>query len=125
MVPVALAAVLTLAGCGGKTTYKLQPTKACLAKQSGLKLRPVVRRIDFVAYSATRGAISVLLRKNEVTISFGENEAEAQRLAAGYRRFRGKNIGIEDVLKPKNNAVMLWKAHPSVQDLSTIDNCLK
>jgi hypothetical protein len=115
-------AVLLAAGCGGSKKYSLGPTRACLKKQSGLQLR---QKVDFVASTALGGAVSVVMPKNEVTISFGLDQAEAERIAAAYRRFRGKNIGIEDVLRPKKNAVLLWEAHPSERDESTIDDCLR
>jgi hypothetical protein len=120
---LSLGAVVTLAGCGGTRSYALAPTKACLKKQPGLKLRS---KVDFVASTAFGGAVRVLLdRRNEVTISFGRTEEDALNVASGYRRVHGKNIGIEDVLRPVKNAVLLWRAHPSDQDISTIDHCLK
>ena len=98
---LSLGAVVTVAGCGGTRLYTLAST-------------------------AFGGAVRVLLdRRNEVTISFGRTEEDALNVASGYRRVHGKNIGIEDVLRPVKNAVLLWRAHPSDQDISTIDHCLK
>lgn len=121
-VVLSAGAALALAGCGGSSKYALAPTTECLKKQSGLR---VSTKVDFVASTALGGAVSVLMKKNEVTISFGLDEPEAARLAAAYRRFKGKNIGIEDVLRPQKNTVLLWEAHPSDQAVTTIDGCLK
>jgi hypothetical protein len=114
---------LALSACGGgKTTYALAKTTQCLKTKPGLTVRT---KVDFVASTALGGAVSILMKGNEVTISFGLDEAEAQRLDQAYRRFRGRNIGIDDVLRPKGNAVLLWEAHPTDQQLSTTDGCLK
>ncbi len=121
LLPLA-AALLLLAGCGSPSSYRLAATHACLAKQTGVRLSG---KVDFVASTASVGAFTVFLRRNEVTISFGRDTAEAEQLAKGYRRVHGKNIGIEDVLKPARNVVMLWAAHPSDKDLGTVQGCLK
>ena len=42
-----------------------------------------------------------------------------------YQRFRGKNIGLTDVLRPKSNVVILWANHPSDTAEQTIQECLK
>jgi hypothetical protein len=34
-------------------------------------------------------------------------------------------VGIDDVLRQQQNAVMLWHEHPSDADLSEITGCLK
>jgi hypothetical protein len=117
---VALAAV----GCGGKKTYSLESTRACLVEDG---LKPVApRRRDVVAQSAPGGALRVVFdRHNEVTISFGADEPEAQRLVLGYQRFAGKNIGLADVLRPQRNAVLLWEAHPDDQDAARVGSCLR
>jgi len=109
-------------GCAGRKTYTLDETRACLLERPGLR---VTRRVDFVASTALGGALRVQLRRNQVTISFGLDEDEAERIARAYRRFRGRNIGIEDVLRPRRNAVLLWKAHPSPADEATVNGCLE
>jgi hypothetical protein len=119
---VVLAAALAGCGGGGPTTYTLEKTRACLAQEPALKLR---QKVDFVASTALGGAVAVLFPNNEVTISFGLDEDEAARLDRAYRRFKGENIGIDDVLRPKKNAVLLWEAHPSDEEIATVDDCLK
>jgi hypothetical protein len=120
---VCTSAALAVAGCGGAKKYSLAPTKACLEKQKNLRIRS---RVDFVASTAPGGAVSVVFgKRNEVTISFATNQEEAERIALGYRRFAGRNIGLADVLRPQRNAVLLWEAHPNDEDLATVDRCLK
>jgi hypothetical protein len=120
--PLGLAAVVLLAGCGGSKTYSLEKTRACLSQHDGVT---VIKTVDFVASTALGGAFTAKFPHNQVTISFGLDSAEAERLATAYRRFRGRNIGIEDILRPDHNAVLLWKAHPSSEDEGTILGCLE
>jgi hypothetical protein len=113
---------LLAAGCGGQKSFSLAETRACLAGQPHVSL---ARNVDFVASTALGGAVLVDLGRNDVTIAFGLNRDEADRIANAYRRFRGRNIGIEDVLRPERNAVLLWRAHPSPENESTVTSCLK
>jgi hypothetical protein len=117
-----LAGIVLLAGCGGSKKYSLDKTRACLSQQKGVT---VVSSVDFVASTALGGALTAKFSHNQVTLSFGLDGNEAERLATAYRRFRGRNIGIEDVLRPDHNAVLLWQAHPSPEDEATIHGCLK
>ena len=123
LLALALAAALLASGCGSSSKpYTLAATRKCLAERTGLTLR---RHVDFVASTALGGAVNVKLEANQVTIAFALDDAEAARLGTAYRRFRGQNIGIEDVLRSQRNAVLLWEAHPSDADLATIERCLK
>jgi hypothetical protein len=117
-----LAGTLLVAGCGGTTTYDADKTRACLAEQPGVKVR---NKVDFVASTALGGAFNVKLLGNQVTLAFGEDRKEAERIVRAYQRFRGKNIGLPDVLRPTQNVVALWEAHPSDTALQTIQDCLK
>lgn len=114
--------LLVVAGCGSATTYDVDKTRACLAKQPGVT---VSNKVDFVASNALGGAISVRLLENEVTLSFALDRKEAQRIVNAYTTHKGKNIGIEDVLRVTRNVVALWAAHPSDTALQTIHDCLK
>jgi hypothetical protein len=124
---VALGAslILLVAACGkgGTTLYTRAATSACLQK-AGYMPRSVSSSSDFVANSATGGAFSVALTDNQVTVSFGETVTDADNIDDAYRRFRAANVGIEDVLRRDQNAIMLWHVHPADDDLSTIANCL-
>ncbi len=121
---VALAAVLAMAGCGGAKRYALDATRACLLKTDGVLVRAVPPS-DFIAGSATRGAMNAKLAANQVTITFSENEEQARNVAKGYRRFRGKGIGIDSALDEVANVVMVWGITPKPADKTVIHSCLK
>jgi hypothetical protein len=124
---LALAAALLVplcvlaAGCGGSSHYSLESTRACLQK-AHVRVRS---RVDFLASTAPAGAFNVKFPDNQVTISFLEDSKQAAALAQAYRRVRGRNIGIEDVLRPQANAVLLWALHPDVGEEKTVKDCLK
>ena len=111
------------ASCGNSADkrYSAQKTKACLTS-AGVKLGG---SLDFVATTATGGAFKAHLGQNFVTIVFGQTVVDADNINDAYHRFRAKNVGIDDVLRQQQNAVMLWHEHPSNADLSTITTCLK
>jgi hypothetical protein len=123
--PVALFAVLVVlvSACGGKSDqlYSLQKTRACL-KKDGARLGGT---LDFVATTATGGAMQAHLGDNFVTLVFGDTVEKADNINQAYHRFRAQNVGIEDVLRQERNAVMLWHAHPSDADLARVTSCLK
>jgi hypothetical protein len=117
------------AGCGGggsasTSVYTLAATKHCLSTTLETPSFPPLGD-DFVASTASGGALRLRLADNAVTVLFGANADEASNLADAYRRFHAKNVGIEDVLRTDNNAVMLWQIHPSAPDESHIHDCLK
>jgi hypothetical protein len=119
------AAVLLTAGCGGggkKEPFTLSATRSCLGDQSVKTTRQLGD--DFVASTAPGGAMRADLGDNTVTISFGEDETQADQIATAYRRFKGKNIGIENVLRVRRNAVMLWEETPSPGDEAVVTDCL-
>jgi hypothetical protein len=125
VVPAVLALVLAvgLVACGGSghSLYTLQKTRDCLvAKHVALG-----GTLDFVATTATGGALRARLPPNFVTIAFGATTADADNIDQAYRSFHARNVGINDVLRQQGNAVMLWHEHPSDADLATITNCLK
>jgi hypothetical protein len=115
-------ALVVLAGCGSPSAYDVDKTRACLLGQPGVVVR---NKVDFVASNALGGAISVTLGGNEVTLSFADDRAEAERIVRAYQRFKGRNIGLEDVLHANRNLVALWAAHPSDAALQTIHDCSK
>ncbi len=115
--------VLLAAGCGGTKTYSEAATRACL-EHAGVDVRAVPSN-DVVASAAEGGGFTAQFRDNKVTVSFGLDRKGAERIVRGYQRFRGSNIGLEDVLRPKQNVVMLWALHPPDAYLQTIEACLK
>ena len=118
--------VLVVAGCGGSggpSIYTLQKTRLCVTKNHSLKLN---RKLDFVASTATGGALHVVMRKkkNAVTIVFGATVDDANNINDAYHRFRARNVGIEDIIRQDKNVVLLFKEHPTDAELATIQNCL-
>ena len=119
---LAVAAALLLAGCGKNTpTYSLGKTSDCLTGK-GVRLGG---QLDFVATTATGGAVRARLPHNALTLVFGLTPGDADNIDAAYRRFHASNVGIDDVLRQQNNAVMLWQAHPVDEDLALVTGCLK
>jgi len=126
---IALIGLLAIAaaGCGGSkgpSLYTLTATKQCIETTLGIHSFATPTD-DFVASTASGGALRVSLSDNAVTILFGQSPDEASNLADAYRRFHAKNVGIEDILRTDNNAVMLWQLHPLPGDESNIHDCLK
>ena len=81
--------------------------------------------LDFVATTATGGAVQAHFASNFVTLVFGDTVDKADNLNQAYHRFHTQNVGIDDVLRQDQNAVMLWHAHPSDADLARVTACLK
>jgi len=119
-----VAAALLAAGCGGEpepTLYQLEPTRACL---DGAGLDVTTENLDFVASTATGGALRAEIGANEVTVSFGATEEEAERTARAYRNFAGPRIPIDHVLFREHNAVLVWGAPPSDEERTRVHSCL-
>ncbi len=112
-----------LAGCGSSSQriYSLPKTTDCLKTQPVRLGGP----LDFVASTATGGAVKIHTNDNFLTLVFGKTVADADNIAAAYRRFAAKNVGVDDVLHQDQNSVMLWHTHWSQPDLDLISGCLK
>jgi hypothetical protein len=112
-----------LAGCGASSPhlYSLGKTRTCLES------KPVRLggQLDFVASTSTGGAVKVHTSDNFVTLVFGRTVADADNVAAAYRRFAAKNVGVNDVLDQESNAILLWHTHPSQPDHDLVTGCLK
>lgn len=121
---MAATVLLVASGCGGTSRYDFEATRDCLREESGVQVRRPPES-DFVASTALGGALNVKFPDNQVTVAFGEDEAEAVRLATAYRRFRGKNIGIENALQQEKNVILLWGVHPASADNTLVHGCLK
>jgi hypothetical protein len=120
---VAVGILLAVAGCGGKTTYTLTRTKTCLTER-GVQ---VGGSLDFVASTATGGAMVAHLGDNFATVAFGQSLADGVNIELAYTRFATKNVqnGLTDVLRRYNNAVTLWHKHPNDSDLALVVGCLR
>jgi hypothetical protein len=112
-------------GCGSPPSkYERTKSSECLAK-TGAEIERA--NGDFVASTASGGAFRAVLHGGTtfVTLSFGSDDDEASQIVAGYDRFHGKNIGVSDILYQDHNVVMLWKLHPSDDELQLVTGCLK
>jgi hypothetical protein len=112
------------AGCGSTSRYTLKPTRDCLSGADGAQVRAAPAD-DFIAASATGGAINVKFPDNQVTITFSEDSDQADNIATGYRRFKGKGIGIDSALEELKNVVMVWGVTPVPAEKTTVHGCLK
>ena len=120
---ILLLLVVALAACGGGTkTYTDSKTRSCLVAH-GAKI--VTANDDIVAETATGGAFRARLPDNFVTVVFGATVADADNINDAYHRFKGKNVGIDDVLNQQGNVLMLWHLHPQDVDLNFVTACLK
>jgi hypothetical protein len=119
LVPLALV----LAGCGGGSkSYSAEKSRACLLAKGHVVSAPPAS--DLVASAAEGGSYTVRFGKNFATVSFGTDRDGAERIVRAYQRFRGKNIGLLDVLSARGNAVMLWAIHPEDADIKVVEDCL-
>ena len=117
--------LLAIAGCGGgggASLHTLALSKACLKKSPGVKLD---HNLDFVASTATGGALHMKTSHNAATVVFGETVDDANNINDAYHRFKAKNVGLEDIIRQDENTVILFRQHPSDDDLSTVESCLK
>jgi len=126
---VAAIATITMAtaACGGSghaSLYASGPSKTCLVDKH-LRVGRVTSASDFIASTATGGSFRVTLPRNSVTVSFGETQEDSDNIAQAYRGASAPNVGIDDVLRQQENAVMLWHLHPNENDIATITGCLK
>ena len=121
--PLLALVALLASGCGGKTSYTVAKTRACL-QQRGAE---VGRNLDFVASTATGGAFSAGLGDNSLKLVFGQTESDAEQIVAAYQRFAFPNVrtGLPDVLRRYSNVVTLWHEHPQDADLSLVVGCLR
>jgi len=122
---LAAALGIALVGCGGQgeeNLYELDPTRSCFRKAD---LNPSTKRLDFVASTALGGAFRVRFPENDLTITFGAAEPEAERIERAYRRFAPRRFPIQDVLRRDRNVVMLWGVAPTIDQLDTVNRCLQ
>src|ERR671934_1367421 len=80
---------------------------------------------DFVANTATRGALRAKKNYNVLTISFGKNAHEARSLRRAYHRFMPKRRArhIMDISEIEKNALLLWTTTPTPEQLDVVVGC--
>jgi hypothetical protein len=123
LLPLVLIVGLAVAGCGGETkTYSAAKTRACLVENGRVVTSPPAS--DLVASAAEGGSFAVHFGTNTAIVSFGTDRDGAERIVRAYQRFRGKNIGLLDVLHAEGNAVILWAIHPLDDHVKAIEDCL-
>jgi hypothetical protein len=77
--------------------------------------------MDLIGRTASNGGFHVRLgQANEVTIAFGADESEAQRLQNGYARAAGNPVA-----EVERNAVLVWTVSPSDAERRAVHDCLK
>ena len=97
LLSLALVLGLAAAGCGGGTkTYSAAKTRACLVENG--RVVTGVPPSNLVASAAEGGSFGVRFGNNIAVVSFGNDRDGAERIVRAYQRFRGKNIGLLDVL---------------------------
>ncbi len=119
-----LPLVVAACGGGGSKTYDADLSRACMAEHGYAVTDPPSD--DLVASAAEGGSYAVHYpAQPTVIVSFGDNRDGAERIVRAYQRFHGSNIVLEDALKVRNNAVILFSRHPTDDDISKIEGCLK
>ena len=125
--PALAAALLALSGCsrGGEVNspYQLEPTRTCLV-EADLRVGAVPQS-DFVASTSSGGSLRVRFADIRLTLTFGQDEAEAARTEQAYRMFAPRRLPIDDVLRRDRNVVELWEFAPTIDHLDTLNRCLK
>ena len=123
LLPLVLILGVAVAACGaGTKTYTAAKTRACLVKSGRVVTNPPAS--DLVASAAEGGSFAVHFGTNTAIVSFGTDRDGAERIVRAYQRFRGKNIGLLDVLHAEGNAVILWAIHPLDDHVNAIEDCL-
>lgn len=128
--PVVFAAVaLAVAGCGASapSAYEAHGTAKCLRK-AGYEVTTDTSKLGLIPATAARGALRATEPGNNVTISFGADDAEAARIVKGYKRVQPKSMHgrIGDLLETQKNAVLLWGVMtPPQVELNKVLGCLE
>jgi hypothetical protein len=121
-----LGAGLLAAGCNPalKPYDDVSGTGRCL-KAAGYRVQAHFN--DFVASTATRGALRATKNYNVLTVSFGKNAHEARSLRRAYRRFMPKRRArhIMEITEIEKNVLLLWTTTPTREELDAVVACLK
>jgi hypothetical protein len=128
-ISAAVAFVLVLAACGGGGgggSASREPTASCLRSSGADNVSTAKDDLDYVAQTASAGGIQATVSGTTVTIALGRTEEDAKRLEAAYKIFaEGFGVPVDDVLKRKGNAVIMWDATPTNEQSGKVEDCLK
>jgi hypothetical protein len=120
-----LVVVLVLAACGGGGSFQRDATADCL-RDAGADVSTTKDDLDYVAQAASGGGIYAKVDGTAVTVSFDRTEQDAERTEAAYKVFADAfDSPVDDILKRKGNAVLMWDATPTGEQSSTVEDCLK
>jgi hypothetical protein len=121
-----LAAGLVAAGCNPAINPygDVDATAKCL-RGAGYKVRTHFN--DFVASTASRGALRASRNFNVLIVAFGDDAKEARSLRRAYQRFMRPRRArhIMDISEIEKNAFLLWTTTPSNEQLNVVVGCLK
>jgi hypothetical protein len=123
--------VVGLFACGGEGgggrdgTFSRNASATCL-RAAGAEVSTAQADLDYVAETASAGGIYATVDGETVTIAFSRTENDAERLEAAYKAFaEGFEVPVDDILKREGNAVLMWDATPTDEQVSTVEGCLK
>lgn len=114
---VILFTSLAAGGCGGDSNgegLSLAASTTCLER-----LGDVDNTLDFVAESASQGAIRLVTDGSEVVISFATDAEEAAELMNSYPPFG------PDQTERVGNAVLAWTDVPTDEQAEAVSACLR
>lgn len=122
----ALVLLAANAIAGGDDLYSLKGTSGCLTDREGVRVSDRERDLgrDFIAQAAPGGALKVTFEGNDLVLSFGTTEQDAERTQRAYLRFAGGTIPVQDLLFRERNAVLLWRDPPRPEHRELLVGCL-
>ena len=122
----ALVLVSANAIAGGDDLYSLESTSDCLGGREGVRVsdRETDLGRDFIARAAPGGALKIDLKGNDLILSFGESEQDAERTQRAYLRFAGGTIPVQDLLFRERNVVLLGRDPPQPGQRELLAGCL-
>jgi hypothetical protein len=127
---VVVAALLVLAGCGGKkkgnnAPYRRAGTITCL-KSHGFTVSTSEKDVNFIAWSAPGGGLRAWVgprHKDDVILAFGNSVDDARQTMRAIRHF-ALRPPIFRYRLVRGNVVMLWAYRPSKQQKQQLLDCL-
>src|SRR4030088_1622591 len=113
--PTLVLAALLLAGCssGEPSTFRAGSTATCLTGK-GYRVTTDDAKVGVIAANAPNGGLRANEPGNTLPIAFGQNSADAIKIAAAFKRVAPRKLRrhIADVMRTQKNAVLLWTVTP-------------